>query len=154
MHRQSFTDTTPCVGLCSTVYGDQVCRGCKRFSQEIITWNALAQPQRAAVWQRLRQLLEPLLNERIEVLSALVLRQTLARLIPGLPEDMPVSLLAHRALLRAVDAEALTRMGLKLRADHAEIPLKRVREELDKQFFAVSQAYYQRHVLPLGEQIN
>ncbi|WP_317135104.1 DUF1289 domain-containing protein [Piscirickettsia litoralis] len=30
---------TPCVGLCSTVYGDDVCRGCKRFYHEIIDWN-------------------------------------------------------------------------------------------------------------------
>ncbi|MCF8976542.1 DUF1289 domain-containing protein, partial [Pseudomonas edaphica] len=26
---------TPCVGLCSTVYGDLVCRGCKRFHHEV-----------------------------------------------------------------------------------------------------------------------
>ncbi|MCA4075779.1 DUF1289 domain-containing protein, partial [Pseudomonas kurunegalensis] len=29
---------TPCVGLCSTVYGDTVCRGCKRFHHEVINW--------------------------------------------------------------------------------------------------------------------
>ena len=154
MHRQSFFDTTPCVGLCSTVYGDQVCRGCKRFSQEIIAWNALTQTQRAAVWQRLRQLLEPLLHERIEVLSVLVLRQTLLQMSPGLPEDMPVMLLAHRALLRAVDHDALKQMGIRLRPEQEMKPLKQVREELDRQFFAVSEAYFQRHVLPLGEQIN
>ena len=27
---------TPCVGICSTTYGDDVCRGCKRFSFEVI----------------------------------------------------------------------------------------------------------------------
>lgn len=33
------TIKTPCVGLCSTVYGDLVCRGCKRFHHEVIHWN-------------------------------------------------------------------------------------------------------------------
>ena len=33
------TIKTPCVGLCSTVYGDLVCRGCKRFHHEVIQWN-------------------------------------------------------------------------------------------------------------------
>ncbi len=27
---------TPCVGMCSTTYGDLVCRGCRRFSHEIV----------------------------------------------------------------------------------------------------------------------
>jgi len=30
---------TPCVGLCSTVFGDTVCRGCMRFVHEVIDWN-------------------------------------------------------------------------------------------------------------------
>ena len=53
-----YTRTTPCIGLCSTVYGDLVCRGCKRFSHEIIDWNRYDHQQKAAVWQRLEQLLE------------------------------------------------------------------------------------------------
>ena len=31
---------TPCVGICSTTYGDDVCRGCKRFIHEVINWNS------------------------------------------------------------------------------------------------------------------
>ncbi|MEC7008614.1 MAG: DUF1289 domain-containing protein, partial [Pseudomonadota bacterium] len=30
---------TPCIGVCSTGIGDSVCRGCKRFSHEVIHWN-------------------------------------------------------------------------------------------------------------------
>ncbi|MEO1955257.1 MAG: DUF1289 domain-containing protein, partial [Gammaproteobacteria bacterium] len=31
---------TPCIGVCSTVFGDEVCRGCKRFQNEVIEWNS------------------------------------------------------------------------------------------------------------------
>ena len=48
--------TTPCVGLCSTTYGDPVCRGCKRFAHEIVDWNRYAEPQKAAVIARLAAL--------------------------------------------------------------------------------------------------
>jgi len=48
---------TPCVGLCSTVYGDTVCRGCKRFHHEVINWNGYDDAQKRAVWLRLEQLL-------------------------------------------------------------------------------------------------
>ena len=34
---------TPCIGICSTVYGDEVCRGCKRTFTEVIDWNNLSE---------------------------------------------------------------------------------------------------------------
>jgi uncharacterized protein len=33
--------TSPCVGVCSTSFGDDVCYGCKRTSDEVIKWNGL-----------------------------------------------------------------------------------------------------------------
>lgn len=44
---------TPCIGVCSTVYGDNVCRGCKRMSQEIIDWNGLTEAEKRAYYKRL-----------------------------------------------------------------------------------------------------
>jgi predicted Fe-S protein YdhL (DUF1289 family) len=46
------------VGICSTTYGDLVCRGCKRFAHEIDQWNGYAQDQRTLVWERLFNLRE------------------------------------------------------------------------------------------------
>ena len=44
---------TPCVGRCSTVFGDQVCSGCRRFNHEVIQWNTYTPEQQSAVWKRL-----------------------------------------------------------------------------------------------------
>ncbi|MEJ2131069.1 MAG: DUF1289 domain-containing protein, partial [Gammaproteobacteria bacterium] len=45
--------STPCVGVCSTVYGDLVCRGCKRYAHEVIEWNRYEPQQKREVWRRL-----------------------------------------------------------------------------------------------------
>lgn len=56
---------TPCVGICSTTYGDLVCRGCKRFAHEIVQWNGYDETQQDAVRDRLTRL-------RDEILEALL----------------------------------------------------------------------------------
>ena len=38
--------STPCLGICSTTYGDNVCKGCKRFVHEVISWNKYTTKER------------------------------------------------------------------------------------------------------------
>ena len=52
---------TPCAGRCSTVFGDSVCRGCRRFSHEVIQWNGYSETERMAVWARLDAQLDQIL---------------------------------------------------------------------------------------------
>lgn len=52
---------TPCAGRCSTVFGDAVCRGCRRFNHEVIQWNTYTAEQLNAVWQRLDAQLDQIL---------------------------------------------------------------------------------------------
>nr|WP_174505399.1 DUF1289 domain-containing protein [Acinetobacter sp. Marseille-Q1620] len=52
---------TPCAGRCSTVFGDHVCRGCRRFNHEVIQWNTYTVEQRMAVWKRLDAQLDQIL---------------------------------------------------------------------------------------------
>lgn len=52
---------TPCAGRCSTVFGDAVCRGCRRFNHEVIHWNSYNGSQHDAVWQRLDAQLDQIL---------------------------------------------------------------------------------------------
>ncbi|HRF88738.1 MAG TPA: DUF1289 domain-containing protein, partial [Pseudomonadales bacterium] len=68
---------TPCIGVCSTGIGDTVCRGCKRFSHEVIAWNAYSQDERRAVLQRIDVLLEQIVLRWFVIGDALILRQQL-----------------------------------------------------------------------------
>ncbi|OTG66734.1 DUF1289 domain-containing protein [Acinetobacter silvestris] len=52
---------TPCAGRCSTVFGDAVCRGCRRFNHEVIHWNTYNAEQRLVVWKRLDAQLDQIL---------------------------------------------------------------------------------------------
>ncbi len=81
---------TPCVGLCSTVYGDLVCRGCKRFHHEVVNWNLYDDEQKYAVWRRLEILLVQVMAAKLEVFDPARLRQQLEqRSIRFSPEQSP-----------------------------------------------------------------
>jgi predicted Fe-S protein YdhL (DUF1289 family) len=41
---------TPCVGICSTAIGDDVCRGCARTFGEISFWGELSQAEKDRCW--------------------------------------------------------------------------------------------------------
>lgn len=61
---------TPCIGVCSTVFGDTVCRGCRRFSHEVVDWNAYSDEQKRIVWERLDELLGLVVSNYFEVVDA------------------------------------------------------------------------------------
>ena len=52
---------TPCAGRCSSVFGDAVCRGCRRFNHEVIQWNTYSAEQRQTIWKRLDAQLDQIL---------------------------------------------------------------------------------------------
>ncbi|XZG71519.1 DUF1289 domain-containing protein [Chitinibacteraceae bacterium HSL-7] len=44
---------SPCVALCSTALGDEVCMGCRRTFGEVANWIFMNEDEKAAVWLRL-----------------------------------------------------------------------------------------------------
>lgn len=52
---------TPCAGRCSTVFGDAVCRGCRRFNHEVIQWNTYSADEKQSIWKRLDAQLDQIL---------------------------------------------------------------------------------------------
>jgi hypothetical protein len=47
------TATSPCIGHCTTVLGDDVCRSCLRTFEEITRWVEMNDEERCAVNQRI-----------------------------------------------------------------------------------------------------
>ena len=74
----AMTALTPCVGRCSTVFGDSVCRGCRRFSHEVIDWNRYTSVQRDFIWLRLDQQLDQIILPLVAVQDPIVLSAFLA----------------------------------------------------------------------------
>lgn len=45
---------TPCVGICSTVQGDNTCKGCGLRFEEVRDWTSLTPVQKRQIWRRLQ----------------------------------------------------------------------------------------------------
>ncbi len=54
---------SPCIGHCTTVLGDDVCRSCRRTFDEITRWVEMNEDQRRAVNWRIAQLDSGLMPE-------------------------------------------------------------------------------------------
>lgn len=44
---------SPCIGVCSTVLGDEICRGCGRSFEEVLNWHQFSDEQKRAINRRL-----------------------------------------------------------------------------------------------------
>ena len=49
------TPDTPCIAICSTSQGDDVCKGCGRTFAEVQCWTAMQPAQKRATWRRITQ---------------------------------------------------------------------------------------------------
>jgi predicted Fe-S protein YdhL (DUF1289 family) len=47
------TPDTPCIAICSTSQGDEVCKGCGRSFAEVQYWTEMRPVEKRAVWQRI-----------------------------------------------------------------------------------------------------
>ena len=84
---------TPCIGICSTTsVGDWVCRGCKRYSTEVIGWISFGEEEKAAVMRRIEKLNTQILQEKFAIDSEEELRAGLRRLsVPYDPALSPIA---------------------------------------------------------------
>jgi len=140
---------TPCVGLCSTVYGDLVCRGCKRFHHEVVNWNLYGEEEKRAVLLRLESLLVQVMAAKLEVFDPALLRQQLEqRQIRFAPQQSPYCwaylLIARGArLIQQLDA-----YGIALLPEFRDGSLPELRDAIDREYFLLSEAHYQRYIAP------
>ncbi len=49
------TPDTPCIAICSTSQGDEVCKGCGRSFAEVQHWTAMTPVEKRATWRRISQ---------------------------------------------------------------------------------------------------
>jgi predicted Fe-S protein YdhL (DUF1289 family) len=140
---------TPCVGLCSTVYGDLVCRGCKRFHHEVIHWNGYNEAEKRAVWLRLEKLLVQVMTAKLEVFDAEKLRMQLVqrkiRFVPQQSEYCWAYQLIARGARVISQVEAY---GFVLLPEFRDWTLPELRDAIDREFFLLSEAHYQRYIAP------
>ena len=134
---------TPCIGVCSTVFGDEVCRGCKRFQHEIIKWNTYDDIEKRSVLNRLELLKVQIMQSKVMIIDEDLLRSKLDEYKVKFDEDSD-SLCWVFDLLRSGSQSIAnpSEFGFDLINSLNLSELKKVMEE---ELFQLSEAHYQRY---------
>ena len=138
---------TPCIGLCSTALGDGVCRGCKRFAHEVIDWNGYTAEQQQAVVDRLDDFLVRVVGNRIDIFDEKILREQMGLWQIHCDTDLSSSRWVYE-LLRAAAGQIREpeAFGFRLKADWRGHSLEEIKQWLDRDFYTLSCAHYERYM--------
>ncbi|MEX1034033.1 MAG: DUF1289 domain-containing protein [Cellvibrionaceae bacterium] len=140
---------TPCIGICSTGIGDDVCRGCKRFAQEVIDWNRYSTEERQAVLNRLDQLLVQTVRSKFEVVDAdLLLEQLRYQQIPCNTDKGPFCWIFELLRHGAGQIDQVSTFGIRIKPEWRQVSLPALKNLIDQEFYDLSCAYYERYILP------
>mgnify|MGYP001186483619 FL=1 len=137
--------STPCLGICSTTYGDDVCRGCKRFIHEVINWNSYSNDEKEIVNSRLEEFKVTILSHRFKVTDAELLSSKLKEHAINFNDSLhPITWIFD--LLRASSQDLdLELFGLELLPDHRTLSLSTIKDEINTELFELSQAHFDRY---------
>ncbi|MFN3714479.1 MAG: DUF1289 domain-containing protein [Alcanivoracaceae bacterium] len=136
---------TPCIGVCSTTFGDTVCRGCKRFLHEVVDWNRYSDSEKEIVWRRLDQLLSLVVDNYVEVLDPDRLRQQMLYQNLRLQAELSAAGWVPE-LLKAAGRRPLQwqQFGLLPRRQADHLLPRELYDLISAEFHALSSAHYER----------
>ena len=135
--------STPCLGICSTTYGDNVCKGCKRFVHEVISWNKYTTKERELINLRLESFKVKILADRFTVHDPALLASKLEN--NGIIFNQSLDPLTWIFdLLRATGSQKidLNDFGISLKIDAR---LSDLRQMITKEFLELSESHYDRY---------
>ena len=136
---------TPCIGVCSTVFGDEVCRGCKRFQNEVIDWNGYQDSQKIAVLSRLESLKTQIMESKISIVNKKLLQHQLDTLdIKYVIEDNPFCWVFDLLRQASQSIDSLQDFGVVLKGG-VENNLFELKKVIESELFSLSEAHFQRY---------
>ncbi|MGI1677972.1 MAG: DUF1289 domain-containing protein [Cellvibrionaceae bacterium] len=144
---------TPCIGVCSTGIGDNVCRGCKRFEKEVINWNGYTDPERQAVLDRLDSLLVQTMKSKFLIADEKKLEtQIRYQQIQFDASKDPYCWLFQLLRYGAGQINQLDNFGVVLNLEYHGKSLPELKALVDQEFYEISCAYHERYIVP-GESL-
>lgn len=141
------TVKTPCLGICSTTsFGDAVCRGCKRYSYEVINWNSYDSEAKSAVLKRIEKLSSQILQHKLRIFSLPNLKVGLEQLHIPFDESLSPYCWLHNLLKKAHQRiEKLEDYGVYALAEYATLSLTDLSELIDQEILLLSEAHHSRY---------
>ncbi len=143
---------TPCVGICSTTYGDDVCRGCKRFIHEVINWNSFKPEEKEAVWKRLEQLKTLIMESKVLINDENLMESKISELQLKINKDLnSLSKVFEIVKLTSTSFNDLKEFGIHLQNEGSLISLK---EEIETELYELSKAHFNRYFVEPTENLK
>ena len=137
---------TPCIGICSTTYGDEVCRGCKRFSYEIINWNSFSPEEKEAIWKRLEKLKTQIMSSRVKIFDSELMNEGIKKYRLRVKDDLNDYSKAFEIIKQVSESfEDLMDFGIEL--FNKEKSLKDLKDDIEIELYTLSKAHYSKYFL-------
>ena len=135
--------STPCIGICSTTFGDDVCKGCKRFSHEITNWGKFSTDERAVVNSRLEQFKTTILEEKFTISDSGLFESKMNEFSINFNSSLdPITWIFD--LLRASSNKDLNvnDFGVEILPAFSDLSLVELRDLINQEMLQLSEAHY------------
>ena len=135
--------STPCIGICSTTFGDDVCKGCKRFSHEITNWGKFSTDERAVVNSRLEQFKTTILEEKFSISDSELFESKMNEFSINFNSSLePITWIFD--LLRASSNKDLNvnDFGVEILPAFSDFSLIELRDLINQEMLQLSEAHY------------
>ena len=135
--------STPCIGICSTTFGDDVCKGCKRFSHEITDWGKFSTDERAVVNSRLEQFKATILEEKFTISDSELFESKMNEFSINFNSSLePITWIFD--LLRASSNKDLNvnDFGVEILPAFSDLSLIELRDLINQEMLQLSEAHY------------
>ena len=140
---QKKRSSTPCLGICSTTFGDEVCKGCKRFSHEIVSWTKYSLEEREIINDRLEKFKIKILQHRFKVYDSKLLSSRLDEKAINFNHSLdPITWIFD--LFRAAGSQEfdLNKYGIES-LNHFNP--KTIKDEINDELLHLSEAHHERY---------
>ena len=140
---QKKRSSTPCLGICSTTFGDEVCKGCKRFAHEIVSWTKYSQEEREIVKLRLEKFKIQILQHRFAITDKNLFESMLEEKAINFNHSLdPLTWIFD--LFRAAGSQTfdISNFGIK---SLVQFNPKTIRDEINNELLELSEAHHDRY---------
>ena len=140
---QKKRSSTPCLGICSTTFGDEVCKGCKRFAHEIVSWTKYSQEEREIVNDRLEKFKIQILQHRFAVTDKNLFESMLEEKAINFNHSLdPLTWIFD--LFRAAGSQKfdISNFGIK---SLVQFNPKTIRDEINNELLELSEVHHERY---------
>ena len=140
---QKKRSSTPCIGICATTFGDDVCKGCKRFSYEITNWGKFSNEERAVVNSRLEQFKVNILEEKFTITDSNLFESKMNEFSINFNSSLePLTWIFD--LLRASSNNdlILSDFGIEILPKFSNLSLLELRDLINEEMLQLSEAHF------------